>query len=134
MDGDKQLGAQHLALVVASGDKTSLKQGSRVPIVTGMYDQEKQGANSQVQYQDVGLNIEVSLKGYLDGLSLRTKIEQTSVADDKSGVGPQDPVVKQTVFEGLSTLMQGKPLALGSFDVPGSTRKQTIEVVAELVK
>jgi type II secretory pathway component GspD/PulD (secretin) len=120
--------------VVASGDKTTLKQGSRVPIVTGMYDEEKQGANSQVQYQDVGLSIEASIYVYLDGLKLRTKMEQTSLGDDKSGVGPQDPVVRQTVLEGTSTLTQGKPLQVGSFDVPGSTRRQMVEVVAELVK
>jgi len=134
LDGDKRMGAQHFSLVVASGEKTTLKQGTRVPIVTGIYDQEKPGANSQVQYQDVGLNIEASLNSYLDGLKLRTKIEQTSVADDKSGVGPQDPMVRQTVLDGTSTLAQSQPLALGSFDVPGSTRRQTIEVVAELVK
>jgi hypothetical protein len=31
-------------------------------------------------------------------------------------------------------LANGKPLILGSLDVPGNTRKQEIEVVAELVK
>jgi type II secretory pathway component GspD/PulD (secretin) len=134
LDGDKQMGKQLYSMMVASGDRTTLKEGIRTPIVTGMYDAEKSTANSQVQYQDVGLSIEASLNGYMEGLRLRTKIEQTGMADEKSGVGPQDPVVRQSVLDGTATLTQGKPLMLGSFDVPGSTRRESIEVVAELVK
>ena len=83
---------------------------------------------------DVGLAIEASADSNLDGLRLHSKVEQTNVADEKSGVGAQDPIVRQTVLDGTSTLATGKPLILGSLDVPGTTRKQEIEVVAELVK
>jgi hypothetical protein len=65
---------------------------------------------------------------------LRTKVEQTTVADEKSGVGAQDPIVRQTVLDGASTLSLDKPLVLGSLDILGSTRKQEIAVIAELVK
>jgi hypothetical protein len=65
---------------------------------------------------------------------LRTKVVQSSVAEDKSGVGNSDPVIRQTTLEGTSTLVQGKPLVLGSLDVPGSTRHQEVEVVSELVR
>lgn len=37
-------------------------------------------------------------------------------------------------LEGTSTLVQGKRLALGTFDVPGTTRHQEVEVVSELVR
>jgi len=37
-------------------------------------------------------------------------------------------------LEESSTLVLGKPLVLGSLDVPGGTRKQEIDVVAELVR
>jgi hypothetical protein len=65
---------------------------------------------------------------------LRTKVVQSSIAEHKSGVGTQDPVIRQTTLEGTSTLVQGKPLVLGSLDIPGSTRHQEVEVLSELVR
>ena len=85
-------------------------------------------------YIDVGQEIEATLDSYLDGVRLRTKVVQSSVAEDKSGVGNSDPVIRQTSLEGTSTLVQGKPLVLGSLDVPGTTRHQEVEVVSELVR
>jgi len=84
-DSGKHTAAQSFALIVASGGKTTFKQGARVPIVTGVSGDQASG--TQVQYMDVGLNIEASADGYMDGLRLRSKIEQTNVADEKSGVG-----------------------------------------------
>jgi type II secretory pathway component GspD/PulD (secretin) len=134
MDGGRQVGTQQFALVVASGGRTIFKQGNKVPIVTGRFNEETSNANSQVQYLDVGLNIDATLDAYSDGLRLHTKVEQSSIADEKSGIGAQDPVVRQTTLEGVSTLIQGKPVVLGSLDTPGSTRRQEIEVVSELVR
>ena len=67
-------------------------------------------------------------------MRLRTKVVQSSIAEDKSGVGTRDPVIRQTTLEGTSTLVQGKPLVLGSLDIPGSTRHQEVEVLSELVR
>lgn len=133
-DGGKRISAQHFSLVVVSGGKTELKQGRKVPVSTGTTATGTSTQHSDVQYLDVGLNIEASLDAYLEGVRLRTKVEQSSVAEEKSGVGLQDPVVNQTMLEGTSTLVQGKPLVLGSFDVPGSTRHEEVEVVSELVR
>ena len=135
-DSGKRTGTQTFMMIVASGSKATFKQGARVPIVTGSYDTSKTptGPEIQVQYLDVGLNIEASADGYMDGLRLRSKIEQSNVADEKSGIGAQDPIVRQTVLDGTATLAPGKPLILGALDIPGTTRKQEIEVVAELVK
>jgi hypothetical protein len=133
-DSGKRIGTERVAVTVISGGKTQVKQGTKVPIVTGTYDAGTPGQNSQVQYQDVGLNIEAAVEGSANGVEVRTKIEQSSVAEEKSGMGPQDPVVRQTVLEETSTLSPGKTLLLGSLDVPGSTRHQEIEVVAELVR
>jgi type II secretory pathway component GspD/PulD (secretin) len=129
-EGGKTIGQQHFSIIVASGSMTVLKQGSRVPIRT---TSSNQGEN-QVTYLDVGLDIEASLDGYLDGARLRTKIMQSSIAEEKSDTGTQDPIIRQTTVEGTSTLVQGKPLVLGSLDVPGSTRHQEVEVVSELVR
>jgi len=127
--------AHHFVLVAASGGKTTFKQGSKVPIVTGAYDAATPAQNSQVQYQDVGLNIEASVDAYADGgLRLHSKVEQSSVAEEKSGMGSQDPIVTQTVLDDTSHLTPGKPFVLGSIYIPGSARQQEIEVVADLVR
>ena len=131
-DGGKTIGVQHFSIIVASGSRTDFKQGSRVPI--SVATNAAPGSNAEVQYLDVGQEIEVSLDGYLDGVRLRTKVVQSSIAEDKSGVGTQDPVIRQTTLEGTSTLVQGKPLVLGSLDIPGSTRHQEVEVLSELVR
>ncbi|MGB6744039.1 MAG: hypothetical protein WBE38_10285 [Terracidiphilus sp.] len=134
-DSGKPVGTRKVALVVVdSGDKTVLKQGSRVPIVTGSFEAESGKQNSQVQYLDVGLDIEASLETSPDGVRLHSRIAQSSLADEKSSVGVQDPVLRQTFLEGTSSLAPGKPLALGSLDLPGGTRHQEVEVVADLVQ
>ncbi|HXP07534.1 MAG TPA: hypothetical protein VN828_03515 [Acidobacteriaceae bacterium] len=133
-DGARTIGVQHFAIVVASGSKTDFKQGSRVPIATGSRNSTSGAPDAGVTYIDVGQEIEATLDSYLDGVRLRTKVVQSSVAEDKSGVGNSDPVIRQTTLEGTSTLVQGKPLVLGSLDVPGSTRHQEVEVVSELVR
>jgi hypothetical protein len=134
MDGGRQTGTQHVALIVAAGGKTDVKQGSRVPIVTGSVDAGSTTSNAKVQYVDVGLNIEASLVGNAEGLLVHSRVEQSSVAEEKSGIGVQDPVIRQTQLEDVSTLVPGKPVLLGSLDIPGSTRHQEIEVVSELVR
>jgi type II secretory pathway component GspD/PulD (secretin) len=135
IDNGKRAAPQHFSIIVASGSKTDFKQGSKVPLVTGSYTENGPGSsNSQVQYQDIGLEIEASLNAYLDGVRLQTKLGESSVADEKSGVGPQDPIFRQTTLEATSTLAPGKPLVLGSIDIPGTTRRQEVEVVAEAVR
>lgn len=129
MDGGKKTGEEHFSLVVVAGEKAVLKQGNRVPIVTGSYDIGTGRQNSEVQYVDVGLSIEATL----DGERLLTKVEQTGLAEERAGVSARDPMIQQTVLEGQSNLTPGKAVVLGSFDVPGSTRHEEVEVVSELV-
>lgn len=134
-DSGKRLSQQRFSLIVASGSKTDFKQGSKVPLVTGSYNTAApERENTQVQYQDVGFEIEASLEGYVDGVRLSSKIAESSIAEEKSGIGPQDPIFRQTTLTGTSTLVQGKPLVLGSLDIPGSMRHQEVEVVSELVR
>jgi len=133
-DDGKKVGVQHFTLDVVAGGKATLKEGSRVPIVTGSYEAGGSTPNTQVQYVDLGLNVEASVDGFADGLRLRTKVEQSKLADEKSGMGAQDPVIRQTTLEGTSMLAQGKTFSVGSLDIPGSTRRQEIEVVSELAK
>lgn len=128
MDGGKRVGSQHYSLIVAQGEQSYFKQGSKVPVVTGS-NSENSKDTAQVQYLDVGLHIEATI----EGARLRSKVEQSSVAEERSGAGAQDPIIRQTVIDGMSTLAQGKPMVLGSLDIPGTTRHQDVEVIAEPV-
>jgi type II secretory pathway component GspD/PulD (secretin) len=133
-DNGQTLGTRHVDLVVGSGGTAELKQGTRVPIVTGSYDGGSARSNTQVQYQDVGLMIEASLNGAPDDLRLQTRIEQSSISDEHSGLSAQDPVIRQTELKATSTLAPGKSSVLGSLDIPGSTHHMEIEVRSEPVQ
>ena len=132
-NGGSQSGAQRFVLIVDPGSKTFLKQGSRVPIMTG-----SSGAGSdkdtQVQYVDVGLDLEASIEGYGEGMHLKTKIEESSVADDKSNMGIQDPVLSQSILQSDSTCTLGKGMVLGSVEMPATGKRMEVSVVAEVVK
>ena len=123
---------RHLTLVVTPGERSELKQGSRVPIVTGGNTEAKMG-HTEIQYVDVGLTIRASLTGLGNGLRLQSKIEQTSVAGEKSNAAIQDPVIRQSVLEGQTALTPGTQLTLGLMDMPGG-RSAEVSVVAEAVK
>ena len=125
--------AQHISFIVSPGEKTVLKQGSRVPIITGANGQ-KSALTSQVQYLDVGLNIDATVEGSPDDLRLRTKVEQSSLSDERSGIGVLDPVIRQTDLQSDVRLSQNKPLSIGSLDMPGGTRYLEVAVVAEVVR
>lgn len=126
-------GRRNVAMVVTSNGKSEVKQGSKVPLVIGTNSKPNEPQYSDVQYQDVGLQIEATLNGYADGIHLRSRIAESSVSDEKSGMGGQDPIFRQTTLDGTATLVPGKPLVIGSLDLPGTNRREQVEVVAEAV-
>jgi type II secretory pathway component GspD/PulD (secretin) len=130
VENGKRTDTRHYSLIVTSGGKTTVKQGKRVPLVTGITGESPNPAqSSQIQYIDVGLNIDASI----EGTALKTKIEQSGISEEKSGVTAPDPIISQTMLEGTSSVTAGKPVVLGSLDVPGTTRREEIEVVTEIL-
>ncbi|WP_263382941.1 secretin N-terminal domain-containing protein [Granulicella arctica] len=136
MDNGKRIGVQHFTMVVVSGQRTTLKEGSKVPVVTGTYNPGTSSSQSQFTYLDVGMNFDATLDESANGVRLRTKVEQSGIAEEKSPnlALANDPIVRQTVLEGTSILAPGKPLVLGSVDVPGSTRHHDVEVVVDVAR
>lgn len=140
-EAGKRAEVRHLVLILTSGEKTTLKQGDRVPYFGGADDAKNvaksidpQYCGNVLEYADLGLTIEATVDGNPDFLRLRSRINQSSLANDRSIEGNKAPQIRQTILEGSSLWTQGKPLILGSFDLPGGTRKEEIQVVAELVK
>jgi type II secretory pathway component GspD/PulD (secretin) len=133
IDGGKQIGVQHYSMIMTSGQTTSLKLGNKVPIATGSYSAG--GTNSgpmqtQYSYVDVGMNFDATLTEMGNNAMLKSSVDRSSVAPEKSDVGAQ-PIVRQAALRGESFLAPGKPLVLGSMDIPGSTSHLQLEVVME---
>jgi hypothetical protein len=134
IESGKRVGVQHFAMIVTSGQRAQLKQGSKVPIATGSYSAAGSAeAQTQFTYIDVGMNFDSTLESCGNGGRLKSKVEQLGMAEEKSGVGPQDPIVRQTMLDGTSFLVPGKPVVLGSLDIPGSTRHLDVDVMMEPV-
>jgi type II secretory pathway component GspD/PulD (secretin) len=139
VDAGKRVGTQHFAMVTASGQNTKLKQGSKVPIATGSYNAtattgespRPAGVQTQFTYIDVGMSFDATLTALGDGASLKSDVTQSSIAPEGSGLGAQDPILRQTELQGVFYLTNGKPLVIGSLDIPGTTRRLDIEVLTE---
>jgi hypothetical protein len=133
MDGGKRIGTQHFALTVNPGKEGRIRLGSKVPIAMESSNPASL-APAKVNYQDVGLNISARIREFATGVSLDSNVEQSSVSEEQSTDGRGDPVIRQTRLENTALLTPGKPVMLGSLDVPGSTRHLDVEVVLEVVR
>ena len=131
-DAGKRVGVQHFALTVSGpSSRGTVKMGEKVPVVTGSYSSDgKAGVQRQFTYLDVGVNIGATVTETASGVLLGSKVEQSSVAPGPVGF-PQDPIVRQIVLDNTAQMEPGKPVTVGSLDIPDSTRHLDIEVVME---
>jgi type II secretory pathway component GspD/PulD (secretin) len=130
-DGGKRIGVARYSMTLAPGQRMQMKQGSRVPL-TVMKGQPADPGR-QIAYVDVGLNFDSQVDEYGAGVRLKSKVEQSSLADEKAGA-IEDPVIRQTLLEGVSTLTEGKSMPLGELDIVSSTRHLQVEAMIETVK
>jgi type II secretory pathway component GspD/PulD (secretin) len=133
-DSGKKVGDQHYAVVIAMGGRTTLKNGSKVPVATGSYGKDNQTQETQFTYLDVGINMDLQIDPAEGGARLHSKFEQSSATETHTIAGVQEPVVRQTVLDSSSFLRIGKPVTLGSIDVTDSPRHLDISVVMEPVQ
>jgi hypothetical protein len=137
-DGGKRVGVQHYSVVLTEGGRTTLKNGSKVPVATGTYSAPGSPlgtAQTQFTYLDVGTNLDTTLEAPTDGVwKLKTKVEESAVTEEKTIAGVNEPIVRQSVLDAVTTLSLGKPQVLGAMDLVGTTRHLDIEVVMEAVK
>ncbi len=133
-EAGKRVGVQHISMTTSADNLPAVaKIGSRIPIATGSYSNtDSKAVQTQMTYLDIGLNILGRLRELGYGLQVKTKIEQSSMADAPPAT-PADPVIRQESVELDAIVTLGKPLTLGSLDIPGSTRHTDIELVVERV-
>ena len=108
------------------GQQAKLKIGDRIPIATGRF-QAGVGVgavgsaglvnplvNTQFQYQDVGVNIDVTPRVHPNReISLKTKIEVSSVTGTSTIGGISQPIISQRVVEHDIRLKDGEAFILG---------------------
>src|SRR5580700_7351915 len=117
---------QNPELRSVDGQQAKLKIGDRIPIATGSF-QAGVGVgavgsaglvnplvNTQFQYQDVGVNIDVTPRVHPNHeVSLKTKIEVSSVTGTSTIGGISQPIISQRVVEHDIRLKDGEAFILG---------------------
>jgi general secretion pathway protein D len=103
--------------------KATLKIGSRIPIATGSYSSGTSTStvsslvNTQFQYQDVGVNIEVTPTVHFDhDVTLKVKIEVTAQSGSVTISSVTEPIISQRVAEQTIRLREGEANILGGIN------------------
>jgi general secretion pathway protein D len=102
------------------GQKASLKIGDRVPVATGSFQPGIGGVginplvNTQFQYLDVGVNIDITPKVHANGeVTLKIVMDISSVTGTSSIGGISQPVIGQRKIEHEVRLKEGEVNMLG---------------------
>ena len=114
---------QNPRIRAADQQKATLKIGSRIPIATGSYQTGAATAlvsslvNTQFQYQDVGVNIEITPTVHYDrDITLKIKIEVTAQSGSVTISGVTEPIISQRVAEQTIRLREGEANILGGIN------------------
>jgi type II secretory pathway component GspD/PulD (secretin) len=137
LDAGKTISTQHYSMLLGNGQHTSMKEGNKIPIATGSYsdgDLKANGVQTQFTYLDIGMNFDATLTVSVNSVSLKSKVEDSSLDQPVTIAGVTEPVVRQSVLDGTVTLTLDKPGMLGTIDVPNSTHHIDIAAVVEQVK
>ena len=107
--------------------KATMKIGSKIPIATGSYQTGAATAlvsslvNTQFQYQDVGVNIEMTPSVHYDhDVTLKIKIEVSAESGTETISGVTEPIFSQRVVDQVIRLREGEASILGGIqEQPG---------------
>jgi general secretion pathway protein D len=104
----------------SDGQKASLKIGDRVPVATGSFQPGIGGVginplvNTQFQYLDVGVNIDVTPRIHANGdVTLKVAMDISSVTSTSNIGGIDQPVIGQRKIEHEVRLKEGEANLLG---------------------
>ncbi len=111
------------------GQKASLKIGERIPIATGSFQPGIGGVginplvNTQFQYTDVGVNIDITPKVHSDGdVSLKITMDVSAVDSFQNIGGISQPVIGQRKIDHEVRLKEGEANLLGGMLEDSQTR------------
>ncbi len=102
------------------GQKASLKIGDRVPVATGSFQPGIGGVginplvNTQFQYLDVGVNIDITPHVHADGeITLKISMDVSAVTGQQNIGGISQPIIGQRKIENEIRLKDGEANLLG---------------------
>ena len=111
---------QNPRIRATDGQKATMKIGEKIPIATGSYQTGAATAvvsslvNTQFQYQDVGVNIEMTPTVHYDNdITLKLKIEVTADTSSVTISGVTEPILSQRVVDQVIRLREGEASILG---------------------
>ena len=111
---------QNPRIRATDAQKATMKIGERIPIATGSYQTGAATAvvsslvNTQFQYQDVGVNIEMTPSVHYDhDVTLKIHIEVTSQSSSVTISGVTEPIISQRVVDQVIRLREGEASILG---------------------
>ncbi len=111
---------QNPQIRAVDGQKASLKIGDRVPVATGSFQPGIGGVginplvNTQFQYLDVGVNIDVTPRVHANGdVTLKVAMDISSVTGNSNIGGIQQPVIGQRKIEHEVRLREGEANLMG---------------------
>ena len=128
-DGKRINQRDYTMVAMLSGERGSLKIGTRVPITTA-----ESGGNKQFQYLDVGLDIRCQLREWEPGkIQALIDINVSSFAlpeQSQNQGGLNQPIVRNTSLTVHPVLTPGKPAMVASLDDVNSKKRMQVEVTA----
>ena len=100
---------------VMDSEKASLRIGDRIPIATGSFQSGlTQGVNTQFQYIDVGVNIDITPYVHADNeVTLKMSLEISTVDGEQSIDGVTEPEIGQRRIEHEARLADGEVNLIG---------------------
>lgn len=100
---------------VMDSEKASLRIGDRIPIATGSFQSGlTQGVNTQFQYIDVGVNIDITPYVHSSNeVTLKMSLEVSSVTGEQSIDGVTEPTIGQRRIEHQARLVDGEVNLIG---------------------
>ena len=121
-------------IATGNGPDQQIKTGSRVPIIVGSSGSSPNVNNTEFQYIDLGVDIDVrNASDRADKLSFRLKATVSSIARLTEIAGTGEPVIRQNTWDSTLSVPIGKPTAVYSSDDLDSKGKMQIEVTATKV-
>lgn len=118
-------------------ESASIRTDSRIPIVTGSYASAASSSalvNTQFQYQDVGVNIDVQPVHEIGRqLSFDLKADITSVAENLDA-RLHEPIIRQNKWQSVVLIPIGKPTVVFTSDALDSKGSMQLVVTATPVQ
>lgn len=130
----KRSNVRNYTTLLGMNDRGSIRLGDRVPVMVAKESVKEAG---EVQYLDVGVNIDTRIEQELEGgVGLFTNVDISSMAPEQPGESSRSglPTIRQMKFQLEEIVPLGKPTLIGSADEVDGTRRIEIQATATKVR